>query len=143
MKRLVLIMLTTCLGVLPASALVAQTGEPSRTIHLVYDDSGSMIHNDAGEYLDTWCQARYAMEVVAAMLGPGDKLDIFYMSSYDAEPHSLRGSAGAQANVAETRRTRTKAFFICKFPMFALVIRFQEARRAVCRVRSPPRRERA
>ncbi|MBO7245625.1 MAG: hypothetical protein J6V56_02555 [Clostridia bacterium] len=46
----------------------AETYIPSRVINLVYDDSGSMIRTD-GAYVDTWCQAKYAMEVFAAMLG--------------------------------------------------------------------------
>lgn len=59
---------------------------PSRTIHLVYDDSGSMFNlgtRDAPNYVDTWCQAKYAMEVVASMLGEKDTLKVYYMSDYD------------------------------------------------------------
>lgn len=83
--------------------------EPSRTIHLVYDDSGSMIHDEQGVYLDTWCQARYSMEVVAAMLEPKDDLSIYYMSSYDAAPFVLYGQDGAQTNV-EKIHTRSMEF---------------------------------
>lgn len=83
--------------------------EPSRMIHLVYDDSGSMIHDDQGVYLDTWCQARYSMEVVAAMLEPRDTLSIYYMSSYQAEPDVLHGRDGAQANV-EKIHTRSMQY---------------------------------
>ena len=59
---------------------------PSRIIHLVYDDSGSMIADPETKYktyVDTWCQAKYAMEVLTAMLGENDKLNVYYMSSYD------------------------------------------------------------
>ena len=59
----------------------AETYIPSRVINLVYDDSGSMIRTD-GSYVDTWCQAKYAMEVFAAMLGEKDTLNIYYMSDY-------------------------------------------------------------
>lgn len=59
----------------------AKTYIPSRVINLVYDDSGSMIRTD-GVYVDTWCQAKYAMEVFAAMLGEKDTLNIYYMSDY-------------------------------------------------------------
>ena len=64
----------------------AQPGEPARVIHVVYDDSGSMIADPETKYktyVDTWCQAKYAMEVLAAMLGENDKLNVYYMSSYD------------------------------------------------------------
>lgn len=77
----------------------AETYIPSRVINLVYDDSGSMIRTD-GTYVDTWCQAKYAMEVFAAMLGEKDTLNIYYMSDYvkdiQAKPKiSLTGSTDA------------------------------------------------
>ena len=77
----------------------AETYIPSRVINLVYDDSGSMIRTN-GTYVDTWCQAKYAMEVFAAMLGEKDTLNIYYMSDYvtgtQAKPKiSLGGSADA------------------------------------------------
>ncbi len=79
----------------------AETYIPSRVINLVYDDSGSMIRTD-GVYVDTWCQAKYAMEVFAAMLGGKDTLNIYYMSDYvsgtTATPKlSLKGSINANA----------------------------------------------
>ena len=102
-----LILTSLCLWWSGASAYADE--EPSRTIHLVYDDSGSMIHDDAGVYLDTWCQARYSMEVVAAMLAPQDELQIFYMSSYASAPYVLYGKDGAAANV-EKIHTRTMQY---------------------------------
>ena len=66
-------------GVMPLA--LAESYVPSRTINLVYDDSGSMIRM-GDTYVDTWCQAKYAMEVVAAMLGVRDTLNIYYMSDY-------------------------------------------------------------
>ena len=63
--------------------LFAQDDKPkSRLISLVYDDSNSMIKNDDGVYVDTWCQAKYAMEVFAAMLDTNDTLKIFVMSDF-------------------------------------------------------------
>ena len=41
---------------------------PTRVINVVYDDSGSMIKNK-NKNVDTWCQAKYSMEVFASMLG--------------------------------------------------------------------------
>ena len=53
---------------------------PSRVLNVVYDDSGSMLIN--GEtWVDTWCQAKYAMEVFAALLEEKDTLNIFPMST--------------------------------------------------------------
>lgn len=92
----------------------AQDVKPTRTIHLVYDDSGSMIRLGSS-YVDTWCQAKYAMEVVAAMLDDGDALNIYYMSDYDngmtAPPRiRLRGSQSPEivrANVETIHQTIT------------------------------------
>lgn len=78
----------------------AQDGKPTRAINLVYDDSGSMIRQ-GDTYVDTWCQAKYALEAVAAMLDEGDALNVYYMSDYDsgmsAPPRvRLRGSQNPQ-----------------------------------------------
>ena len=94
----------------------ADTYIPSRTINLVYDDSGSMIR--VGDtWVDTWCQAKYAMEVVAAMLDERDTLNIYYMSDYvggtTARPRlSLHGSKDGRivsGNVQQIHDTVTKA----------------------------------
>ncbi len=69
-----------------SASVQAEPQAPSRVIHLVYDDSGSMIVDpESGykTYVDTWCQAKYAMEVLTAMLGENDSLNVYYMSSYE------------------------------------------------------------
>lgn len=65
------------------SAVLIKADEtlPNRIINLVYDDSGSMIET-GGKNVDTWCQAKYAMEVFAAMLADDDKLNIYFMSDF-------------------------------------------------------------
>ena len=64
----------------------------TRVINLVYDDSMSMIRLDeTKEYVDTWSQAKYAMETFAAMLTEGDMLNIYYMSE---NPGSENKGAG-------------------------------------------------
>ncbi len=93
---LLLLMMVLTQIILPINA---ETYIPSRVINLVYDDSGSMIRTD-GAYVDTWCQAKYAMEVFASMLGEKDTLNIYYMSDYvsgiTAKPKiSLTGSKDA------------------------------------------------
>ena len=82
MKKVIMYVLLLLLLVMQINVPVsAETYIPSRVINLVYDDSGSMIRTD-GIYVDTWCQAKYAMEVFAAMLGEKDTLNIYYMSDY-------------------------------------------------------------
>lgn len=106
MKRLVsiilsLLMLLSAVNFAVAAETVAKTYIPSKVINLVYDDSGSMIRRtEDGTYVDTWCQAKYAMEVFAAMLSEKDTLNIYYMSDYEndtsAKPKvTLKGSKDA------------------------------------------------
>ncbi len=86
---------------------------PSRVINVVYDDSGSMINN--GKLVDTWCQAKYSMEVFAAMLGNNDTMNVYVMSDYDggamsAPPRlTLKGSSGAETNVNQVHSMLTAA----------------------------------
>lgn len=77
---LILMMLYVYLPVLGETSVYAQE-KPTRVINVVYDDSGSMIR-EKGVYFDTWCQAKYAMEVFAAMLDEKDTLNVFVMSDY-------------------------------------------------------------
>ena len=88
-------------------------GEPKSVINLVYDDSGSMIYSD-GSKVDRWCQAKYAMEVFAAMLGTNDTMNIYYMSDFEsggkwAPSISLKGADGAKTNVSKLHDTVTAA----------------------------------
>ena len=95
------------------SANVDTSAAPIRVINLVYDDSGSMIHTD-NQNVDTWCQAKYAVEVFAAMLEEKDTLNVYYMSDFDkgenAGPKlSLSGTAGSSINVAKVHNLVTRA----------------------------------
>lgn len=117
MKKIIAVLISAVMLVLPFSFLVsADTRAPSRTINLVYDDSGSMILSDENVYVDRWCQAKYAMEVFAAMLGEKDTLNIFYMSDYASSSASkapgltLQGSKEAsvtESNVKKVHDTLT------------------------------------
>lgn len=83
---------------------------PDRLIHVVYDDSGSMYSGS----VDTWCQAKYSIEVFAAMLGDSDQMNIYYMSDYErgisAAPRlQLDGKSGAETNVGQVHAEKTKA----------------------------------
>lgn len=88
---------------------------PSREIHVVYDDSGSMYYSNAAELVDRWSKAKYSMEVFASMLGPSDQMDVYYMSDYSdgktgAGPRlSLYGSDSAQENVDAIHNEKTSS----------------------------------
>lgn len=116
MKRLLALALALVLllPLLPTGmAVSADTYVPSRVINLVYDDSGSMIIDNNNKYVDTWCQAKYAMEVFAGMLGEKETLNIYYMSDYQKGPLlRLQGSKDArqtEANVKKIHDLVTKA----------------------------------
>ena len=73
---LVFFLLVSCLitGVPQASA--SSKANETRTIGIVFDNSGSMY--DSGD--QAWCRATYAMEVFASMMNKGDRLFIYPMS---------------------------------------------------------------
>lgn len=103
------LLLLSCVPPLPVFASSA----PARVIHVVYDDSGSMFKT-GGVLVDTWCQAKYSMEVFAAMLGESDQMNIYYMSDYlngtSAGPRiQLDGKNGANANVEQVHAEKTVA----------------------------------
>lgn len=113
-KFLPLFLLFLCIGfIISRRQVFAVTDKPSRQINLVYDDSGSMISYN-GDKVDTWCRAKYSMEVFAAMLGEKDQLHIYTMSDYvedtkAAPRYKLAGNKGAKANVAEIHSMLTNA----------------------------------
>lgn len=58
----------------PISAM--ETSKDTTQINVVYDDSGSMSNSR----MDSWSQAKYAMEVFSAFMGEEDTLNVFPMS---------------------------------------------------------------
>lgn len=89
----------------PSAALCGVTGtaalQPSRQIDLVLDDSGSMFDSPDSS---RWSDAKYALEVFAALLEPNDTLNVLRMSDFrngaTSPPQlSLKGSTSAQQNV--------------------------------------------
>lgn len=72
-----LLALLIILTVFPASSAAGNAA--GKVINVVYDDSGSMVRY-GGVYFKNWSQAKYAMEVFAAMLGEGDVMNIYPMS---------------------------------------------------------------
>lgn len=112
-RAVVLCLLAVLLVLLTGFSSLAEETLPSRVIHVVYDDSGSMIET-GGQKVDTWCQAKYAMEVFAALLGEKDTLNIYAMSDYEGTQLPgprlmLQGSDGQSANVAKVHGMLTKA----------------------------------
>jgi len=124
MKRSIVLLL--CLALINSifapfiSAQSYTTDQRSKAIHVVYDDSGSMIIDDnTGKYLDRWAQAKYAMEVFAAMLEEKDTMRVYYMSDFDVKHHGkvnaparieITGSKDAQSRVNEIHKTITEAW---------------------------------
>ncbi len=111
MKKIASLLLTVVLLIMlvpVAMVNAATTNAPNRVINLVYDDSGSMIKVD-DELVDTWCQAKYAMEVFAALLGENDTLNIYVMSNYSRPKLVLKGADGAASNVGKVHSMVTSA----------------------------------
>ena len=108
-------------ALIPYLLQASNTGQPSRAIHIVFDDSASMIRSGSPVvYNDRWGQAKYAMEVFAAMLEENDIMRVYYMSDYlpglvpggnlNAPPKlTIRGSEPATARVARIHNTVTHA----------------------------------
>lgn len=71
-----LILTTSIFSIANVPAQAATKAEVSRTIAIVFDNSGSMY--DDGDK-KAWCRATYAMEVFASMLNKGDTLMIYPM----------------------------------------------------------------
>lgn len=116
MKKTILILLATILvlcSTMPLSANASSNDSPSRQINVVYDDSGSM-YSSGGSNVDTWCRAKYSMEVFAAMLGERDRMHVYYMSDYQdgqSKPARLQldGKDGAAENVKKVHDETTHA----------------------------------
>lgn len=61
---------------------VTPVPEPTRQINLVLDESGSMFVDAEEQPVTWWSIAKYSLEVFAALLGPGDTLNVYRMSDY-------------------------------------------------------------
>jgi len=112
-------------GIMPLYSQSHTINQRSRAIHVVYDDSGSMI-KDNGMYLDRWGQAKYSMEVFAVMLEERDTMRVYYMSDFDtttggnrnANPRiKMSGSEPADERVARIHNTVTRAANTPFFPV--------------------------
>jgi hypothetical protein len=121
MKKIIVTLICLVLfgtGLMPLYSQTYSANLPGKAIHIVYDDSGSMIRDDGDVYLDRWAQAKYAMEVFAAMLQENDIMRVYYMSDYvtsiggniNAPPRlSIMGTEPMSARVAKVHDTITLA----------------------------------
>jgi hypothetical protein len=84
---------------------VSADAPAAREINLVIDDSGSMF-SDGSTSRDRWSEAKYSLEVFAAMLEQDDSLNVYRMSDFAdgavAGPQvQLTGSEPASSRVAK------------------------------------------
>ncbi|MDR2538362.1 MAG: hypothetical protein LBC43_01780 [Bifidobacteriaceae bacterium] len=91
---------------------------PSRFIGVVLDDSWSMFWAK-GQPIDRWSQAKYAVEVLAALLEENDQLHIYLMSDFDRHKSGsdsanaaliLRGSDPASSNVEKVHQLQMRGY---------------------------------
>lgn len=73
----VLLLISSCIGT--PGAYAATKPEKSRTIAIVFDNSGTMYMGDE-DSRKTWCRATYAMQVLATMMNPSDTMLIYPMN---------------------------------------------------------------
>ena len=86
---LTLILVFVCTFSVCTIPAYANTRTKTRTINIVYDDSGSMAYKG----VTSWSQAKYAMEVFAAIMGENDSLNIYPMSSYSYKPDGSKSDS--------------------------------------------------
>lgn len=84
-----IIMALSCITIGQPISTDASVKTKSRAINIVFDDSGSM----AQKGVTSWSQAKYAMEVFAAMMGENDSMTIYPMSSYSYKNDSSRSDS--------------------------------------------------
>lgn len=83
----------------PEPAQAEQTVRDTTVINIVYDDSGSMF----GDGNTRWSQAKYSMEVFAAMMNSGDTVNVFPMSSTGTahEYFTMKGTEAPEQRVKQ------------------------------------------
>lgn len=88
---LVLIAFATILNSFRTIESIAAEKKGGRVINVVYDDSGSMVKTDDGKAIQRWSQAKYSLEVFAAMLNENDTMNIYPMSYQGDLGYTLTG----------------------------------------------------
>jgi hypothetical protein len=101
LNLIVIIICSLLLNILTMNINVtAESIKHSKVINVVYDDSGSMIENN-GFFYEKWSQAKYSMEVFAAMLDKDDILNVFPMSQMGKKSVSISGNETPMDRVAK------------------------------------------
>ena len=80
---LIICLVTAILSGTVCSRVSAETKQEKKLVYVVLDDSGSM----AG---DRWQKAQYAIEVLAGLLNPEDRMELFYLN--DGENTAIVGT---------------------------------------------------
>lgn len=88
---LVLIAFLAALNCFRPVESIAAEEKGGRVINVVYDDSGSMVKTDDGKAIERWSQAKYSLEVFAAMLNEDDTMNIYPMSYQGSLGYTLTG----------------------------------------------------
>lgn len=76
---LAVLLLLSCVLVGTPEVSAAKKAEKKRVLAVVLDNSGTMYIGKNGG-AETWCRANYAMQVLAAMMNPGDEMWIYPMN---------------------------------------------------------------
>lgn len=78
-----------------------QVRTPSHAIAIAYDNSGSMYFAQTEPYppIDRWSNAKYSLEVLAAMLNETDELKVFTMDQSDVKV-TIEGSRSMEERVS-------------------------------------------
>lgn len=84
----------------------------SRQVNLVLDDSGSMF-SDGNRPLDRWSNAKYSLEVFAAMLNKDDVLKVYLTSDFagankKSAAVTVKGTQPSSARIAAIRKVQLK-----------------------------------
>ena len=98
---LLLLMSAAVHAAVPVQAKNADGSGKSRLIYVVFDDSCSMVDSrgdpgNPGDMRARWSQAKYAMEVFAAMMEESDQMVVF--------PMSLRGDSNLTIKGSDSKR---------------------------------------
>ena len=83
----VVLLFVSCM-ITPTTVHAATKTNQTRSIAIVFDNSGSMYFSDKNNSIPDWSRATYAMEVFASMLNKGDLLTIYPMHEITVEGKS-------------------------------------------------------
>ena len=80
-----LILMLGSVTVLPVAAATEEQDVKSRLIHVVYDDSNSMIAMVPTHVSTAWSEAKYSLMILHAMMQENDVMNVYFMSDFSPE----------------------------------------------------------